>query len=265
MFNYLTCVVTGTIFSGGPSIFYEIEYSFDWIWVAALMGLLFITTFYIMAMTAQKVSVAIATVASKISLIIPVLISILWINKNPESFSAINYLGIALVLAAIYLVTKKNTLKKGPSLTPTYRILLIASVFLCTGAVDTLLNVAEKVIDPSLKTAFPIILFGVAGLLGVIALSIQLIQGKTTIKWRSIVGGLYLGIPNYFSIYFLVNTLTDYKSDGAVVYPIVNMSVIIVSSLGALFIFKEQLSKTNYIGIIVAIVGIACISWEELF
>lgn len=229
------------------------------------MGLLFITTFYIMAKTAQKVSVAIATVASKISLIIPVLVSIFILNNNPENFSWINYLGIALVLSAIYLVTKKKEKQAASKIKTSHRILLILAVFLCTGSVDTLLNVAEKSIDPSLKTAFPIILFGVAGLLGVIALAYQLIRKQTTIKLKNVGGGLYLGIPNYFSIYFLVNTLTDYNSNGAYVYPIVNMSVIIVSSIGALIIFKEQLSKINYIGIIVAVIGIACIAWEEIF
>ncbi len=265
--NYIACVFTGIIFSGGFQIFEEVVLDWSWLRYAIILGILFISTFYIMALAAQKISIAVATVASKISLVIPVAVSIFIINKTPAAFSLINWLGLVLVLTAIYLTTKKKRVKGTVSnLSTRNRFLLILAVFFCTGAVDTTLNIAQiNASTPNLEKAFPIILFAVAAVIGILIITYQALRNNITFQWKNIIGGLYLGIPNYFSIYFLVNTLQDHNSDGSFVYPIVNMSVIIVSALAGLIIFKEQLSRINYIGIIVAVLGITCIAWEEIF
>jgi uncharacterized membrane protein len=78
-------------------------------------------------------------------------------------------------------------------------------------------------------------------------------EGKRIIK-RNIVAGIVLGIPNYFSIYFVLLALE--KLDGGIyVFPILNISVVLLSVIISWLFYEEQMSKANWIGI-----GLACLS-----
>ena len=76
--------------------------------------------------------------------------------------------------------------------------------------------------------------------------------------------GIAIGLPNYFSIYFMLHTLSWYQNDGAFVYPVLNIAVIVVTSLMGIALFKEKLSKLNLIGIIIAIlsIGLVFLNWR---
>jgi multidrug transporter EmrE-like cation transporter len=48
--------------------------------------------------------------------------------------------------------------------------------------------------------------------------------------------------------------------ESSVIYPIVNMGVVLISSLCGILFFKEKLSKINYAGIALSILAIAMIT-----
>ena len=52
--------------------------------------------------------------------------------------------------------------------------------------------------------------------------------------------GILLGIPNFYSIYFLMMALNNEMS-GSVFFPTLNCSVIALSSLLGIYLFKEKL------------------------
>jgi drug/metabolite transporter (DMT)-like permease len=70
---------------------------------------------------------------------------------------------------------------------------------------------------------------------------------------NNIIAGIVLGVPNYFSIYFVLDSLE--KLGGIIVFPILNIGVVLLSSILSYLFYKEYLSKLNWIGI-----GLACIS-----
>jgi uncharacterized membrane protein len=76
---------------------------------------------------------------------------------------------------------------------------------------------------------------------------------------RHVIAGIVLGIPNFGSIYFILKML-EQGWEGSVFFPINNVGVILLSTAVALIIFKEQLSRLNIIGIVLAILGIVLIS-----
>ena len=79
------------------------------------------------------------------------------------------------------------------------------------------------------------------------------------IKLRNIIAGVSLGIPNVMSIVFFLKCL-NYYPESTFVFPINNVGIVAASAILASLLFKERLSKTNWIGIGIAITSILLIS-----
>ena len=73
--------------------------------------------------------------------------------------------------------------------------------------------------------------------------------------------GLVLGLPNYFSIYLIMRAISDNVLQSSVLYPVVNVGVVLGSTLCAFFFFSEKLSLTNWLGIALSIAAIALITF----
>jgi drug/metabolite transporter (DMT)-like permease len=83
--------------------------------------------------------------------------------------------------------------------------------------------------------------------------------GGVTWSLRSVLAAIPLGLPNFFSFYFLLKALDAYQQNGAVVLTIYNLGVILLSAFTALIFFKEQLTKKQWVGIGLGCGGIALI------
>ena len=110
-FNYLTA---------GLLAFLLREYNYSlgeiinasWLLPTIGLGIFFIVMFNIMALTTNKLGISIASTASKMSLVIPVVGSIIIYNTN---ISSLKILGIILALIAVYLTFKKKNEEKQPN------------------------------------------------------------------------------------------------------------------------------------------------------
>jgi drug/metabolite transporter (DMT)-like permease len=80
---------------------------------------------------------------------------------------------------------------------------------------------------------------------------------KERISWRSIAGGIILGIPNYFSIYGVTRALGSNVVPSAALYPINNIGMVLLAAISAMLLFGEKLSRVNWIGLAMAVAAIA--------
>ncbi len=252
--NYFVCVITGTLFTGISNVLNQ-PYDAPWIYIALVLGGVFITIFYLMAITAQKFSMATASISSKMAFVMPVLFS-LFILKVDSDFAWYNYIGIGLALIATYMSTSSNssgTTKEGKLLW-----LLPVFVFLGNGIIDITINYTNlNYITESSVKVFPIYIFLSASVIGGIVL---LIRGERITR-LSLISGLVLGVINYFTVFAFLKALGQLNNNGAFVFPIFNTGIVVLSALIGLIIFKEKLSSLNKIGIIVAIVSIALVMY----
>lgn len=104
--NYFVCMVTGLVYAGPQNVFSQWQCKANWLWPAVFLGIIFVSTFYLMARTTQLRGVSVATVASKMSLAIPVIFSLFVFKYGVQNLDAWNKLGIVLSLAAIFMVSK---------------------------------------------------------------------------------------------------------------------------------------------------------------
>lgn len=241
-FNYLTASIIAILLYGNPICLTDIVNT-SWIYPTIALGVFFVVMFNIMAKTTQQLGISIASIASKMSLVIPVIAALLF--QRNINLSIYNYIGILLALIAIFLTFKKKQ--------KTQKSLKIA-VFLFFGAgiLDSFLDyIREKHLESINDfNLFIILIFFIAFFTGFVIIIFK----RNKISFKNIIGGVLLGIPNYFSIYFVLLSLESLG--GAVVFPVLNIGVVLISTLISYLVYKENLNKENWFGIILACVSI---------
>ena len=261
VFNYITCVVTGSLVNGSFPFTAE-NLQQPWAVWSFIMGCLFISIFNVIGFTTQKIGVAVASVANKLSLVIPFLFSIYLYN---ETSTAIKVLGILLALAGVVLTCWPKGGNETPSHKHLSKALIIgmpALLFFGSGLIDTLVNhVQITYLDESNNNAYLILSFGTAAVIGTLILLGLVLFKREKLDWRSILAGIAIGIPNYFSIWCLVNVLKEFPGRSSAIIPINNMAIVLFSSLAAWLLFREMLTLKNWIGILLSVAAIALIAF----
>lgn len=260
IFNYIVCVFTGLIYIGDLSFLTTTDYSSSWIYIALALGGVFIGTFYLMAITTQKFSITVSSIASKMSLVIPVIFSLLILGIRSKDYTAFNYLGMALAILAILLSSYKEKKIKTEQISG-FELFLPLLIFILGGFIDSTINYTNhNFLTEKEEALFPIFVFTSASIIGIILLIIK----RQPIQSKNIFGGVALGIVNYFSIYFVITSLSAFSNDGALVYPLINVGIILFGAVVSVVFFGERLSKINLAGLFLAMISIYLISYQEL-
>jgi drug/metabolite transporter (DMT)-like permease len=260
VFNYITCVVTGSFVNASFPINTETmqEPWFKW---AMLMGAVFIVLFNVIARTAQTMGVAIASVANKLSLVIPFLFSIVLYN---EAATGLKIAGVLLALIAVVFTCWPSADHKEPSgkvVKPAY-FLLPLFLFVGSGLLDTMIKYVETTfVNNNNQNAYLISSFAAAATIGSIRLLIGFTGGSMKFEPKAVVAGIIIGVPNYFSIWCLMRVLKAYAGNSSAIIPINNMGIVLFSTLAAFLFFNEKLSKLNWLGIVLSIAAIALIAY----
>ena len=247
--NYITAGTCGILFSEQDISFPAIVNS-SWIYAAIALGFLFISIFNVMALTAQKNGLSVASVASKMSVIIPILFGII-IYK--ESIGTQKITGIILALVAVFL----TSIKQKDDTVLTQSIYLPLLLFFGSGIIDTSVNHFAP--DGNIPL-FLTVIFAVAGSIGIVISVYRVLQHKAKFKIKAIPFGLALGVVNYGSMYFLLKALRIDGFESSNIFTINNVAIVGVSALVGLILFKEHISKQNWLGILIAIASIILVT-----
>ena len=262
VFNYPVCFITGfLLLDKGES--FQIDFSQHWTWYCLALGVGFIITFILSGISTQRVGMTITSLANNISLVIPVLFSLLVFGSTGMDFKAINYIGLILgVMAVAIAAYKKDTSAVSGSFWE--RGGLALAVFLMYGITNTVINYVQINIIKGGTGVVPVMLIMILGAVvsGLVVLGYKLVTGAEVFQKKNLVAAVTLGIPNFLSFYFLIKALNHFGSSGAFVYPLYNMGVILLSAAVGLIAFKEQLTNTNKLGLALAVIAIVFISWE---
>jgi drug/metabolite transporter (DMT)-like permease len=250
VFNYFTAFLCGILLYGNewnPIALNDIT----WFYYAIVAAILFISLFILMGLSSQKNGVAITSVAVKMSMAASVFGMIFLYN---ESVSALKILGILFAFAGVVLVSWQS---KDVSENQKKSLWMLFVLFFGSGILDLVLNYVQnnelKVLTPSLFSAFG---FGMAGIIGFVVFLFQLQQKKARFAFKNVLGGIALGIPNYFSIYLLIKSYKDTGWADSTVLAIINVSIVCIAALTGFLIFKEKLNLTKGLGIVASLLAI---------
>ena len=247
--NYFTAFLCG-ILAHGNELSKDSFFQLEWLPFVLVSSIFFITLFIMMAFSAQQNGIAATSVAVKMSMAASMLGMILIYN---ESLSELKLFGIFCALLGVYLIASSGSKSNKSS-----KAYLLIILFIGSGLLDLNLNYAQNhvlnYISTSIFTAFG---FAAAGILGVLFFIIQSFRGRSQpIKLKNLIAGFLLGIPNYYSIYFLLEAYQSIPWQDSSILAVVNVSVVLLSVITGFVVFKEILNQKKLVGIIAALISI---------
>jgi len=245
-FNYLAAASWGFILN--PNQYVGIDYFHaNWFYTALFFGFLFIAVLKLMAIGVKKNGIMAVSVAQKMSLVLPVLFSI-WAYS--ESFGILKIAFLLLALVSVYFTAKPSI---DPATKKSNSMLIPIFIFIGSGCVDIAIKITQSYFGQMVPIS--VLLTCMFGAAGVIGFSL-LFKEKNKIQIAAVIGGTVLGSFNYFATYFLMKALSSDTLESSLVFAINNMGVLLFSAFVAAIVFKEQISKINWIGISLAITAI---------
>ena len=217
-----------------------------------------------MGLSSQRNGMSITSVAVKMSMAISMGLMI-FIYK--EEITWMKVAGIILSILGVIIMSDERRVtsddNRNPSLVTRHslysRNLLLIAIFLGCGLLDVVLNYVQsfhlQYLSTSLFSAFGL---GMAGIFGGIILLINILRKKETFEKKSIIAGVLLGIPNYFSIYYLIQSYSSTSWSDSTVLAVLNVATVITSTLAGLVLFKEKLNLPKSVGLVLSLLAIAC-------
>ncbi len=246
--NYLVCLCIGL----AASPYEELRNVGNWhgLYLAIGLGTLFISLFYLIARTTQLIGVTVASVAQKLSFVIPVIAGIVIFQ---EAFTMRKLLGFLIAIAAVLFVS----LRKDGGIPKGKLLLMPIIVFAGSGICDLIIKIVEiGYLDQFSNSTFTVVVFAASFSLGAAVMTAGLVNRREYPDPKSLLAGLVLGIPNYGSIYFLIAALQHSGLGASELFPVNNVGVILASAVSAWLIFREHLSNLQWIGLLLALSAI---------
>ena len=225
-----------------------------WFGLSILTGFWFIFTYLLMTASTQRSGVTVTSLSSKISVVLPILTGVIMLG---EKLNFLATTGIVLALVALVLVLER---KKEPGEKNNRSWLLPVCIFFGTGSGDILMKITEQQNsgdDLGFMIAF---IYFVALVFGVIIVVWDIARGKSKWQWKSALGGIGLGVINFFSTSSVYHAMRHF--DNVVLFPIYNIGVVSLTALIGWLFFKEKLTLKNYLGLVIAVIAVILITFR---
>lgn len=249
--NYLTAAGLGLFLNQGRDFPALADlYQAPWFFMSFIVGMLLIGLFFIIGLSTQKAGIAVTTIASKMSVVIPMVFSILYFE---EAFNLLKGSGIVIGLTALALIVTRKDVQT----TDLKYLLLPLVLFIGAGLLDALLKLTQQnFITDGNPAAFTGTCFFFAFVTGLGICLIQKIHPKAFFRPEVLLSGLVLGSVNFGSIYFLIRTLDQGSFDASILFGFNSIGIVCLSIFLAAALFRERLSRTNWTGVALAVLAI---------
>lgn len=215
------------------------------------LGILLPSVFIIMSKAVEFAGIVRSDAAQRLSLFLPILAAFLIFH---ETLSQSKVVGIVLAFVGLFcLLSKPNQ----QSAVDFRGVLGLVGVWFGYGIIDILFKQVAKS-----GGAFPTTLF-IAFSLAACIMFIYLLFKRTQWNVASFVGGIILGVLNFFNILFYIKAHQSFGSNPTLVFAGMNIGVICLGTITGALIFKEKISKVNWLGIIFSLCAIFCLYYLD--
>lgn len=250
MVNYMMAGALGFI-TTSSSVTPLNAHTQPWFYLAVSLGIIFISSLFVIAETTAKQGISVAQVANRMAVVVPISVAILCYD---DPFTVSKAIGILLAVLAVYLVSHKE---ETTQTTQTFWWVFPLIIFACSGIIDSSINYAQRFLLSSDDfDAFLSTIFSTAFIIGFMVLLYQLLIKKERFQLKAVPAGIILGTINFGTMYFIVCALNANIMEPSVLFPVNNLSILTLSTLFSVLCFKEKLSFKNWIGIGLSLLAI---------
>lgn len=213
------------------------------------LGVLLPAIFLFLVASIKNVGIVKTDAAQRLSLFIPILAA--WLLFG-EKFTPLKITAFLIAFPALLLILNK------PSQKTQSKWIFPAVVLVGFGLIDILFKQIALFTNLPYTTSL-FVVFGLAMLVMTLVVGYEMIFKKEKLNSKNLVFGGLVGAFNFGNILFYLKAHQAFAGNPSTVFAGMNMGVILIGSLIGILIFKEKLSKRNYLGLLLALVAIILI------
>lgn len=242
--NYLSCFLLGLVLEGGnmdtrsSGLLFTLLLSFS-------AGSLYLFSFKLLNRSIISNGIGLSGLFMKLGLIVPVLFSVLFFN---EQLTFMKLSALLLILFSSFLLNRR---KEGENIS---NLVLLLLLLFFGGLSDLPLKIFQEFGSTVQRGLFLPIAFLTSFLIS----SFGVISEKDQKSLRDVLLGVLIGIPNYFSAYFLLQSL--YSIDASIAYPFYSGLTVIILFLVGKIVFKDRMDKKEIIPILLLFLSMLMLS-----
>ena len=225
-------------------------FSFQTLIFGAGLGLLFVLSFFAFAKSVSYAGTGLATTSSRLSVIIPILLSTIIFNELPNEYHLLGFIFTLITFILFYFSVKGKHMDGEGVL----KYLFLIAVFVGIGINDFSMKVFKSWRPEQEEPFFVFFIFSSAFVYS----SIYIIINKIKIVKQTALWGLVLGVPNVFSTIFLLGAIALLPA--IIVYPLINVGIILFTTLLAFIIWKEKLNRWGILALASGLLAILFLS-----
>lgn len=225
--------------------------------IYGVLAVLLPTVFLVLAASIRHIGIVKTDIAQRFSLIISIMAAFLVFQ---ETISPVKWLGLAIGLTAIFLTLYRNENNSSDQ----NKWLFPVVVLLGFGIID----VCFKVIATHTQIPYTTSLFLVFCGAFVVSTGItvfRMVSKKEKLNLKSLGFGIALGLLNFGNILFYLKAHKALSDNPSTVFAAMNFGVIVLGTLVGIIVFKEKVSRLNYLGIVLAVMAIIVITASQLY
>jgi len=226
------------------------KFSFQTLLFGAALGFLFVITFFALALAIRHAGTGLAITSSRLSVIIPIIISILFFNESPNELYVIGFL-FTLITFVLFYFSVKSGHKGGDGI---LKYFFLIAVFIGIGINDFALKFFKVWRSELEEPFFVFFIFSSAFIYS----TIYIIAKKIRIIPQTALWGLVLGVPNVLTTVFLLSALAILPA--IVVFPLMNVGIILLTTFMAYLIWKEKLNRWGILALASGLLAIILLS-----
>lgn len=245
--NYITCIIISLIMIGDLSTIPQA--SSPTFICGPVGGVLFVAGLVFMQSSIKVNGATLTSAFGKLGVMVPLAMSFLIFGEKPE---LIQVIGILIALAALVVINspsdeQKTSSSNGVKTAGTYSFALLILTFLGNGLADSMAKVFEHTGAREDDRIYIFLVFTVACLISVVLAYFEYRSTGKKLIAKELLAGIAVGVPNYFSSFFLLGSLERLPS--FLVYPVFSTGTIVLVMLVSTLLFSERPTKKQYAGI----------------
>ena len=241
---------SGAIFS---SILLLTDSGWEWHWntvfIGSISGVFYFVAFCFLIRTLLQGGVAITLAIVRLSVVIPILFSIVIWHEIPNSLQILGIVTVCLALPFLSLGLGRQASR------PVRGVLwILVALFITTGFCHLSPKVFSELAPQSQMSLYLFSLFVVSGVMGLVFIWTKSIQ----ISFYDVQWSCLLGAINVAGTWLLVVTLKVLP--GTIVFPFVSAGGLVLTTIVAILYWKEDVRVLSYIGIGLTLIAVVLVN-----
>ncbi len=253
--NYIVCLILARVYMGGSPVFPGTESLRFTLICGFFAGVLLLVSLAISQWNFATNGIILGSTFSKLGVLVPTLSAVIFFGERP---GAVQIAGFVLAIASIFIINSDggsgNLTEEGKKKDPKLLKLMLFANLIASGLTSAMSNIFDELGDSSMKNNYLFFNF----IFAILATLTVILIRRSRVELSDLGRGVLIGIPNYFSIRFMLYSLAEVPA--TVAFPVNCIGGMMLMFIAGRFIFGEKLSPKKKLAVGIILVALVMLN-----